>query len=186
MTTDDKYKNLDRVINWVSNCDNKVSYLLALQGIILAIIFTSNYTTCIIKTFSYNFSLVDYVRSSIFRFFEGVCLYSFIIFNILSLYNAYLTLQARLNPTIYKENGLNTNSVLFFDSIANRKFNDFVNDQQSTSTNNQLYNDIDSQVFIISKICQLKFKHYNLALKYCGIGFLISMAYLILTILNGS
>ena len=43
MTTDDKYKNLERVNFWVSNCDSKVSYLLTLQGIILTIIFTSNF-----------------------------------------------------------------------------------------------------------------------------------------------
>lgn len=185
MTTDDKYKTLDRVINWVSNCENKVSYLLALQGIILTIIFTSNNTTCIIRTFSYNFSLVDFVWTSVLRFFEGICLYTFFILNVLSLYNAFLTLKARLNPSIYKEHGLNTNSVLFFESIANRTFNDFVTDQQTTTTNNQLDNDIDSQVFINSKICQLKFKHYNLALKYYGIGSLIGLTYLILAIING-
>lgn len=185
MTTDDKYKNLDRVINWVSNCDNKVSYLLALQGIILTIIFTSN-NTYIIRTLTYNFSLADSVWGAVLKFFEGICLYTYIMLNVLSLFNAFLTLKARLNPDIYEEHGLNTNSVLFFDSIANRKFNDFVTDLQITTKNNQLDNDIDSQVFIISKICQLKFKHYNLALKYCGIGFLIGMAYLILTIKNGS
>lgn len=187
MTTDDKYKNLDRVINWVSNCDNKVSYLLTLQGIILTIIFTSNYATCITDTFSYDFTLVDFGWKSILRFFEGLCLYSFLTLILMSLYNAYLTLRARLDPKIYAENGLSTNSVLFFETIANRKFIDFVTDQQNTTNTantNQLDNDIDSQIFINSKICQLKFKHYNLTLKYCGIGFIIGLIYLILTIIN--
>jgi len=184
MTIEDKYKNLDRVISWVSNCDSKVSYLLTLQGIILTVIFTSNYATCIFDTFAYKFSFEDFNYSSFFMFLEGLSLYSFITLNLLSLYNAYLALSARLDPKIFKENGLSTNSILFFETIANRKFVDFIADQQITTTTNQLVNDIDSQVFINSKICQLKFKHYNLTLKYCGIGFLIGILYLILTIKN--
>lgn len=185
MTTDDKYRNLDRVINWVSNCDNKVSYLLTLQGIILTIIFTSNYAICIVDTFSYKFSFENFGWNSIFRFLEGVSLYTFITLNFISLYNAYLTLRARLDPKVFSENGLTTNSILFFESIANRKFVDFQADQENTSNANQLDNDIDSQVFINSKICQLKFKHYNLTLKYCSLGFIVGLIYLILTIKNG-
>ena len=183
MTTDDKYKNLDRVTNWISNCDNKVSYLLTLQGIVLTIIFTSNYSTSIFNTLSYEFSLANFGFNSIFRFLEGISLYTFIIFSLFSLYNSYLALRARLNPKVYTENGVTENSILFFETIANRKFGDFITDQQTT-TNNQLNNDIDSQVFINSKICQLKFKYYNLTLKYCGISFLFGIVYLI--IINGS
>lgn len=185
MTTDDKYKNLDRVNYWVSNCDSKVSYLLTLQGIILTIIFTSNYATCIIDTFSYRFSLSDFGWKSVFRFLEGACLYAFLILILMSLYNAYMTLRARLDPKIFKENGLTINSLLFFETIANRKFADFLTDQSNITSTNQLDNDIDSQVFINSKICQLKFKHYNLTLKYCSIGFIVGLIYLILTIKNG-
>ena len=163
MTTDDKYKNLERVNFWVTNCDSKVSYLLTLQGIILTIIFTSSYATCIVETLSFKFTFVDFGWNSIFRFIEGVCLYSFIILMLMSLYNAYLTLRARLDPKVFQENGLITDSVLFFETIADRKFTDFLADQQNTTNvnSNTLDNDIDSQVFINSKICQLKFKHYN-------------------------
>lgn len=31
MKTDDKYKNLERVNNWITNADTKASYLLALK-----------------------------------------------------------------------------------------------------------------------------------------------------------
>lgn len=185
MTTEDKYKNLERVSSWISNCDNKASYLLTLQGIILTIIFTSEHSTCICETLAYKFSFVDFGWKSIFRFLEGVALYTSFTFILMSLHNAYMTLRARLDPKIFQENGLITNSVLFFETIANRKFVDFLTDQQRTATNNQLDKDIDSQIFINSKICQLKFKHYNLTLKYCSIGFIVGLIYLILRIKNG-
>lgn len=187
MTTDDKYKNLDRVNYWVSNCDTKVSYLLTLQTIILTVIFTSNYATCIIDTISYQFSFSDFGWKSFFRFLEGLSLYSFFVLIIFSLYNVYMTLRANLDPKVFQENGLTTESVLFFETIANRSFLNFISDQQTTTNvnSNALDNDIDSQIFINSKICQLKFKHYNLTLKYSSIGFIVGLIYLILTLKNG-
>jgi hypothetical protein len=106
---------------------------------------------------------------------------------LISLYNAYLTLSARLDPKIFKEPGLVTNSVLFFETIANRSFNDFQTHQPTNTTVNstKLDNDIDSQVFINSKICQLKFKHYNLTLKFCKFAVVAGIIYIILTIKSG-
>lgn len=187
MTTDDKYKNLERVNFWITNCDSKVSYLLTLQGIILTIIFTSNYTSRLAVTLSYKLTFSDFGWQSFLRFIEGLSLYSIIILSLISLFNAFSTLRARLDPKVFQESGLTTNSVLFFETIANRKFIDFLTDQQGTKNvkSNTLDNDIDSQVFINSKICKLKFKHYNLTLKYCKLAFLAGLIYLIMTIKNG-
>lgn len=187
MTTDDKYKNLDRVNFWVTNCDSKVSYLLTLQGIILTIIFTSSYAGRLVGTLSYKLTIANFGWQSIFRFIEAVSLYTFLVLILISLYNAYSTLRARLDPKIFQEPGLVTNSILFFETIANRDFANFQTDQQATTNvnSNTLDNDIDSQVFINSKICQLKFKHYNLTLKYCKFALITGIIYLIMTIING-
>lgn len=188
MTTDDKYKNLERVNFWVANCDSKVSYLMTLQGIILTIIFTSNYSACVLKTFSYRFTFENFGWNSAFLFLEGLCLYSFFTLIFLSLINIYLTLKARIDPKVYKENGLTLKSDLFFVTIANKKFTDFVASQQNNTipaTSLKLDNDIDSQVFINSKICQLKFKYYNLTLRYCGLGFIFGLFYIVLRLKNG-
>lgn len=187
MTTEDKYKNLERVNFWVANCDSKVSYLLTLQGIILTIIFTSSYAKRLIVTLTYKLTFNNFVWDTFFRFIEGVSLYSFIVLILISLYNVNLTLRARLDPKILQEPGLVTNSVLFFESIANRSFINFQTDQQTTTNVNSTLrdNDIDSQVFINSKICQLKFKHYNLTLKYCKLSLVVGLLYLMMTIKNG-
>ncbi len=187
MTTDDKYKNLERVNFWVSNCDSKVSYLLTLQGVILTIIFTSNYVSRLAVTLGYKFTLLNFGWESFFRFIEGISLYSFIILSLISLYNAFSSLRARLDPKVFQEPRLTTNSVLFFETIANRNFNNFLIDQQGTTNinSNSLDNDIDSQIFINSKICQLKFKYYNLTLRFVKLAFISGLVYLIMTIKNG-
>lgn len=187
MTTDDKYRNLERVNFWVTNCDSKTSYLLTLQGIILTIIITSNFSIYIVDTISLKFSFVNFGWNSIFRFLEGLSLYLSMAFVLISLISVYKTLRARLDPKVFNENGLSTNSVLFFETIANRKYVDFVSDQpNTTSSTTILDNDIDSQIFINSKICQLKFKYYNLALKYCSLGFVSGLIYALLIMKNGS
>ena len=72
MTTDDKYKNLERVNFWVSNCDSKVSYLLTLQGIILTIIFTSSYAGRLVVTLSYRLTFNNFGWDSFLRFVEFI------------------------------------------------------------------------------------------------------------------
>jgi hypothetical protein len=183
MTPEDKYKNLDRINFWITNCDTKASYLLALEGIVLTVIFTSNYSTCIITTLSYKFSFENFGWSSFFRFVEGLSLYSFFCLTFISLVNIYKTVKARLNPKIFREEGLETNSLLFFETIANRKFQTFILETKNI-TAEQLENDLDSQIFINSKICQQKFKHYNLTVKYAVWAFLSGLLYLIFAVDN--
>ncbi len=185
MTIDDKYKNLERVNNWVINADTKVSYLLAIQGIVLTLVFTSNINTSLIETISYRFDFKDITWLSFMRFIEGCSFYCFLFFAMFSLANIYKTLRARLDPVVFKESGLITNSLLFFDTIANKPFLDFKSEQESL-TEQELMSHIDSQIFINSKICQKKFKHYNLALKYCCIALIPTIVYVLIRIKYGS
>ena len=185
MKTDDKYKNLERVNFWVTNADTKVSYLLALQGIIITLVFTSGIRDTFIKTMSYKFSFNNIDWLSIVRFIEGLSLYVAFFLILISIFNIYKTLKARLSSDVFNENGLETNSLIFFETIANRKYVDFVNDQNNLSEG-EINNQIDSQVFINSKICQTKFRHYNLALKYCCISLLPVFIYTLIRIKYGS
>lgn len=72
-----------------------------------------------------------------------------------------------------------------FETIANRKYIDFVNDQKDLSEE-EINNQIDSQIFINSKICQTKFKHYNMALKYCYLSLIPALIYTLIRIKYGS
>ncbi|NME66498.1 hypothetical protein [Flammeovirga aprica] len=185
MKTEDRYKNLERVNYWVANADTKVSYLLAIQGIILTLVFTSSINIAILKTIGYRFDFTNITWASSMRFIEGISLYCFLIFVILSFVNIYKTLKAQIDSSVFQELDLKTNSLLFFETIANRKFKDFESEQISLS-DQELDSHIDSQVFINSKICQKKFKHYNLSLRYCCISLIPAIVYVILRIKYGS
>lgn len=179
MNTEDRYKNLDRINYWISNCDTKVSYLLAFQGIILTIILTSGFSDTIFKVFSFKLSFENFGINSIINFLKGLTLSLSLLFAIVSISHAFISLRAKLNPRVYKERGLITNSYLYFDSIANREYLDFKKEQDDLSQQ-QLNDQIDSQIFINSKICQFKFIQYNQTLKKCAISLIIFLAYFIL------
>lgn len=185
MKTDDKYKNLERVNFWITNVDTKVSYLLALQGIIITLVFTSGIRDTFINTMSYVFSFTNINWLSIVRFIEGLSLYIAFFLLLISLFNIYKTLKARLSSEVFDESGLKTNSLMFFETIAKRKYVDFVNDQKNLSEE-EINNQIDSQIFINSKICQTKFKHYNIALKYCCLSLIPLFIYTLIRMKYGS
>jgi hypothetical protein len=179
MTKEDSLKNLERVNFWVSNCDGKVSFLLVIQGVVLSIIFTSSYSTVFLETLSRQFSFDNLTTKTFLNFIEGSFLLLFFLCIFLSFYNIYNVLSARLDPAIFKQKGLEVNSHLFFNTIAQKEFAKFKSDNE-TITEDALLNDIDSQVYINSKICSLKFYHYNLSLKYSAASFLFGVIYLLI------
>lgn len=181
MTTDERFKSLDRIQFWISNCDTKASYLLAIQGIILTILFTSQIGKMFLQTINLRLTFLHINSNSILNFFEGSIFYCMIIFFLLSFFKVYLTLIGRIDPSIFKEAGLKTNNTLFFGSIANKKYNDFVNEQNELK-NDKLTKHLDSQIYINAKISQTKFTNYNKALKNFTLSIILLIVYLTIKI----
>ena len=170
----DKYelmeKNLERVINWVNNCDQKASILLTLLGVVVTIVCTSdvfdNFYNIVIAPF------LTYVRTGIgyFSFYRTlIAILSFI--SILSIALSLIYLLATLSPKIdydklrKTESEMLEKSNIFFGSIANTKYNDFNLSYES------YFEDLRSQVYVNSLICKNKFDNYAKALKWIFILF---------------
>lgn len=178
MNLDDKYRNLDRVHFWIENADSKVSYFLALQGIVLTIIFTSSLTKTIVKTLAYEFCFTNISYINIVKFIEALSLYMFLTLISFSFSYIFKALKANINSD------LNVKSSLFFGHIANKEFHSFIEDQKMSEF--ELENEIDSQVYISSKICKLKFESYNLAINFCLFSIIPALIYLLIIVKYGS
>lgn len=171
-------KKLEFVNQWISNCDTKSSFVLAFYGIVLTIIFTSDIGKEIINTLSFNRSEKINYRS--FRnFILFLATITFIVTSIVTLYQIYSTLKGRIDSEIYKQGGLNTKSNIFFSSIASKTFDDFENESNSQDETNYL-NDLNSQIYINSKVVFEKFKHYNKSLFWMFISLVIFVVFVIL------
>jgi hypothetical protein len=171
-------KRLEIVNQWISNCDTKSSFILTFYGIVLTIIFTSNCGAEMISTFSFSKS-IDIEFENFKNFILLILAISFYITSIITFYQIYSTLKGRIDAKVYQQNGLNSNSNIFFGSIASKTFDTYQN--ESNNEDEQTYlNDLNSQVFINSNIVSEKFKHYNKSLFYMFISLALFLLYNVL------
>lgn len=168
---------LENINAWINNCDSKSSYILTFFGVIITIIFTSNIGEEMIACLKFTSS--EKITSQSFRnFIELILFVFFMISTIVTFYFTYFTLKARINNSFFVQDDLiTTTSNLFYGAICKKKFKDF-NYEVKNETEEAFLTDINSQIFINSYIASLKFKNYNLSLKFVIITFSIFLLYI--------
>lgn len=176
---DEMERNLDRTNMWISNCDQKASFLLALVGVVITVIFTSGVTPRIIQTLVNPF--IDYCKDGVgsfcfWRTMDALLLVSGLVLIFLSMSHLLLCLMAKTDYSKFQQPGMEQKSHLFFGHIASMTYDEFCH------TNVDKYNDLRSQVYTNSVICSDKFKNYRkgakavfLALPILAAAFLLLM-----------
>lgn len=169
-------KKLEIINQWISNCDTKSSFLLTFYGVLLTVIMTSKVLEDIKQTFRMDMITQDLEYRHVQNFFSLIFLLAFIIISILSLYYIYNTLRARTNTIFKNEEGLIENSSIFFMSIDKKKYLEYelITNRECDE---EYLKQINSQVFINSKIATLKFINYNKSILYTFIGFSLFIIY---------
>lgn len=171
---DDAYKTLDITNMWIENVDSKISYALAFIGILLGFIVTGDQPMDIGDT------LID-ILYRVSNFFSSTN----IVFNItiekniiallllcastvtaiISIVYLLIALKGSISLDEYNEDGLTIKSNIFWGSVSKKKYKDFKHEVLNISEDG-LMNDITSQIFINSKICNKKFENYNKGIRY--------------------
>lgn len=166
---------LERVNLWISNCDTKISFALALASAILGIFFTNgNIKESLNKVLSI---VMNLDKSIILPTITIIFFIVFIISLLLSIYFLLKGLWGNFGSSLYREEkGLETKSLLFFKTISELKFDNYKS--KVININEEiLENDYLSQVYINSVICKRKFKNYNRGIICLGIT-LVSFMFL--------
>lgn len=159
--------SLDRVNAWISNCDQKAGLLLATIGIVLAILFATDFVdvvkSSIIEPFMQCLKEPEHYEFCCSRFFFSISLLLSILTCMVSSVYALLTISAELNvKEISKANPtLLSDSYLFFQTISSKSYEDF-----SEFEGVDYQKDLMSQIYINSSICSKKFGFYKVALRY--------------------
>lgn len=162
---DDIYKNLENINSWINNSDTKASIVLGLNGVILSIIFTNDifinkYTNIFKKVFkNINFSDILYIGFTISSI-------AMLVFGLYKLIKVLVpTLKATLNNSKPSHN--------YFGGIAS--FNSCLEFKTSLNSLSEedVIDELLSQVYINSIICNNKFKNFRGGLKYSLIGFIL-------------
>lgn len=171
-------RKLELVNHWIANCDTKSSFILTFYGVVLTIIFTSTLGGEMINCFSFT-KANEFDGESTRRFILLLVAIVFFITSIITFYQIYLTLKGRIDSNVYKQEGLQTKSNVYFGSIASKDFITFENESNNEDEVKYL-NDLNSQVFINANIAEEKFKHYNKSLFWMFISLGVFMFYVIL------
>lgn len=158
----DLKENLDRVNMWISNCDQKASFILAMLGVGITILFTSDFVKYVRKTIiapfkTYlcdNIQYVDWLKCAVALSLIYVC-----IGVIITFYQLVNSLRANTDINRFFQQGIERKSMLHYESVANMTYNEFCTSEV------HIINDLRSQVYINSIICTAKFKHYKKTIK---------------------
>ena len=159
-------KILDRVNGWIENCDSKVSTILTGIGVLTGIILATDYLSKLISIFHaacQNISILTVIYLALSFLSLGV-----LICGVLMLVGVLL---ARVNIKEFKNKGVNTDSLLFFSSIAQNKNFSKYRDKVNECSKQQLREDLICQIYICSLICDKKFKLYKKGLLFAIVGF---------------
>src|SRR5690554_357489 len=116
---DKSAKKLELINQWISNCDTKSSFILTFYGVVLTIIFTSSIGGEMINSFSFT-KAKEANCESIRNFILLLITITFFITSLVTFYQIYLTLKGRIDTNVYEQNGIKTNSNIFFGSIASK------------------------------------------------------------------
>lgn len=169
---DDLNQILDRNIAWIENCDSKASIILGTLGIAVSILFAFDYAKII----------TDVVDEK----FSNICLYNIVFLILLAgslcafSYGGYKLVKT-LTPKIDSKNlgtdeKICVNSIIFFSNIASHSNYTAFLDRLNETTEDDYLNDLLSQIYICSKICNMKFQNYRRGLYFslCGLsGFIL-------------
>jgi hypothetical protein len=164
---------LTRIDTYINNVDSKASIGLAFVSIIIGI-FTSYFLPVIKCNLTSIFELNANIACTILKISLILSITIFMVFGIRSLIFLVKVIIPDTNISKYQKQVPIINSKLFFGTIARSNFEEFIKEEEETV----FINDLQSQAYINSKICDRKFKNFGKAidsLKKLAIPLIISI-----------
>lgn len=158
---DDLESSLEMVNSWIGNCDQKASFLLAIQGVFASLMLSNDsitwFKTNIIDPFLLYWKTGDGSFDAESCFIGmAVILSAVLIF--VSMMCMVFSLRAKTNYSKEKCGGMVDHSTLFYGDVAKMTYQEFC------KTEVNILNELRSQIYVNSQICDKKFKFYRVGL----------------------
>ena len=167
---------LDRTVAWTDNCDSKTSIILGGLGVIASIFLASDYVSRIADIVRFMTSHVNVWKAIyLFLFFGSI---------VALLVGCFFLIRVLISVTDTKEfndRGVKVDSLIFFSSISKNKTLSVYKKKVLKTDNAQFEEDIISQIYVCSIICNAKFRNYKTGLLLSLVGFGV---FLLITIIG--
>lgn len=154
-TKEDAYQTLKMINTWIGNIDTKVSFALALVGVLVGSIFGTGLPSAL-KIVSKISKLEELNGGEIIGAILVCLLY---VISFISILCFLLAIMAKIKNTN------NTQSVFFFGTIATMKLLDYKT-KLSNMSQQEVLEDLEEQIHTNSMICIKKAKCYNIGIKF--------------------
>ncbi len=154
-TKEDAYQSLEMINTWISNIDTKVSFALALVGVLIGIIFASGFPKALQRICEVS-KLAELSGGEIIASLFVILLYIVSFLSIISFMFAIIARVKNLN---------NAPSIFFFGSIGVMSLQNYT-DKVNQMTEDQIIRDLEEQIHTNSRICSQKAKWYNIGIKF--------------------
>lgn len=156
--------DLERINFWIVNADQKAGTILAILGVVVPIVGSTDKVIEIIAEAIK--PLVTYYKGNtefpfsnlIFAFLILIC----ILLLGISVYYLLATIVAKTDPKVFKEKDLVVESLLHYQSINKLTFSNYKRLRvEQMEKNDEESKDFLSQIYINSDICTSKYENYN-------------------------
>lgn len=177
---EDSYKNLERVNFWINNSDCKASFVLAFIGAFISIGLTSSLMSDNFKNIFTSLLTIKIEFKALISLLIIINLIVLTFFVVKSVFYLLDVLTAKIDIKEFENTDIVKDSKIFFASIAASNFNEF-NNKLNLMDEKDVVDDLNSQIFINSKICTVKFEKFNKAIQnakkmfFCFIVLIIFM-----------
>lgn len=143
---------LDRIVEFINNCDTKASIILALIGVIITIIFSGNVPGNFLQMYGNAKELSSF----------GSVLY--IVLCIAAVIAVAAGMILLVSVLFARVTGSSKDSKIYFGDIAENASDENYIEKVKSMTLNMYMEDIARQIYINSKICRKKYHFYNVGL----------------------
>lgn len=150
---DDAYQSLTLINTWIGNIDTKISFALALAGVLIGVIFSGGFPSAFQRIAEVT-NLAELHGSEILAVILVGALYCVSFLSIISFIWAII---ARV------KNSNKSPSLFFFGSIGKMELQSY-KDSANRVTEPELIEDLEEQIHTNSKICNQKVKYYNIGM----------------------
>ena len=147
---EDAFQTLTLINTWIGNIDTKISFALALAGVLIGMIFSGGLPNAF-QSITQLSKLSELNGGEIFAVLLVGLLYCASFLSIISFMWAIIARVKNMN---------NAPSLFFFGSIGAMELQNY-RDKANHITEQELMDDLEEQIHINSRICNQKAKWYN-------------------------
>ena len=152
---DDAYQTLTLINTWIGNIDTKISFALALAGVLIGVIFSGGFPSAFQRITEVT-NLAELHGGEILAVILVGALYCVSFLSVISFIWAII---ARIkNPN-------DSPSIFFFGTIGKMELQNY-KDRANSITEQELIEGLEEQIHTNSKICNQKAKWYNIGIKF--------------------